>query len=254
MTVQTERMVNMRKVRVHITNKQKRSITPDIRDIVRSCCAQVLADEHFHDDAEVNVTFVSDEEIRSLNRSFRDIDRPTDVLSFPLGEDGVYDKDPGSGLAQLGDVVISFDTAVRQANEFGHSIDREVAFLTVHSMLHLLGYDHMNKIDERIMHEKEDKALNTLGIYRGISPVWAVEDIFSRLEMREKTVALAKKRGIGKETDTYKVTRIACEISETSKPYEWYSAECMILRGGSIIGGYVVRFDTNGDLIDDDII
>ncbi|MBQ7991147.1 MAG: rRNA maturation RNase YbeY [Oscillospiraceae bacterium] len=244
----------MHKVRVHITNKQKKSITPDIRDIVRSCAAQVLADEKFHDDAEVNVTFVSDEEIRTLNRSFRDIDRPTDVLSFPLGEGGSYDHDPAHGLAQLGDVVISFDTAVRQANEYGHSIDREVAFLTVHSMLHLLGYDHMNKVDERIMHAKEEKALNTLGIYRGISPVWAVEDLFERLSLRDKTIDLAKKRGVGKEDDTYRITRIACEISETSKPGEWYSCECIILRGGSIIGGYEVRFDTNGDMIDDDVI
>ncbi|MBR4224811.1 MAG: rRNA maturation RNase YbeY [Oscillospiraceae bacterium] len=244
----------MHKVRVHITSKQQRNITPDIRDIVRSCVAQVLSDEKFGHDAEVNVTFVSDEEIRSLNRSYRDTDRPTDVLSFPLGENGVYDFDPAEHLAQLGDVVISFETAVRQANEYGHSIDREVAFLTVHSMLHLLGYDHIDYVDERIMHAKEDKALNTLGIYRGISPVWAVEDIFDRLKLRDKTIALARKRGVGKDTDTFRITRIACEISEMNKPYEWYSAECMILRSGNIIGGYEVRFDTNGDMIDDDVI
>ena len=113
------------------------------------------------------MTFVDDEQIKELNKKHRDIDKSTDVLSFPLGEDGKYDVNPETGAKILGDIVISMETAVRQAEEYGHPLQREVAFLTVHSMLHLLGYDHVNGGLEAVhMREKEEAVLTQLGLKR----------------------------------------------------------------------------------------
>ncbi len=121
----------------------------------------------FDDSAEINVTFVNDEEIHILNKKFRDIDSATDVLSFPLGENGKYDEDPETGAKMLGDVVISVEHAVAQAKEYGHTLNREMAFLTVHSVLHLLGYDHVNGGLEALrMREHEEAVLSKLGVSR----------------------------------------------------------------------------------------
>lgn len=137
------------------------------RDIVRKCCARVLKNEGFERDAEVSVSFVTNEKIRDLNRDFRQIDRVTDVLSFPLGENGVYDKDPEKSAEMLGDIVISLQKAEEQAKEYGHSVEREIGWLATHSMLHLLGYDHeRSKSEEKIMHRKEEEALSSLGLFR----------------------------------------------------------------------------------------
>lgn len=89
----------------------------------------------------MSVSFVSNAEIRNLNKIYRQKDRVTDVLSFPLGLNGKYDINKETGYALLGDVVISLETAMRQAEVYGHSLEREIGFLTVHSMLHLLGYE-----------------------------------------------------------------------------------------------------------------
>ena len=95
---------------------------------------------------------------------------PTDVLSFPLGENGVYDVNPETGAYMLGDIVISLQKAVYQAEIYGHTLQREVGFLTVHSMFHLLGYDHeQGGLEARIMREKEERVLTELGIARGNS-------------------------------------------------------------------------------------
>ena len=108
---------------------------------------------------------VNDEMIREMNRQFRDIDASTDVLSFPLGENGVYDENPETGAKMLGDIVISVEHALVQADLYGHGIEREVAFLTVHSMLHLLGYDHeQGGLQKTIMREKEEQVLDALGL------------------------------------------------------------------------------------------
>ena len=116
---------------------------------------------------EVNITFTDDEKIREMNNQFRHIDAATDVLSFPLGENGEYDINPDTGCKQLGDIVISVEHAVAQANEFGHTFEREMGYLTVHSMLHLLGYDHVNGgLEKTIMREKEEEALGRLGLTR----------------------------------------------------------------------------------------
>lgn len=154
------------KLKVYIRNNQRKIKLPSgLRLLVRKCCLAVLAYEKFKDDAEISVSFVDNEEIRKLNKAYRGLDKSTDVLSFPLGENGVYDTNCETGAKLLGDVVISMETAVKQAYIYGHSLDREVGFLTVHSMLHLLGYDHeTSPLDSAIMREKEEEILTELGI------------------------------------------------------------------------------------------
>ena len=158
----------MDKLKVIITNDQKAvKIPAGLRLMLRRCCTAVLRMEHFEGDAEVNITFTDDEKIREMNNRFRQKDAATDVLSFPLGENGQYDLNPDTGCKQLGDIVISVEHAVAQAAEFGHTFDREMGYLTVHSMLHLLGYDHVNGgLEKTIMREKEEEALARLGLTR----------------------------------------------------------------------------------------
>ena len=159
------------KIKVIISNDQKAvKIPTGIRLLVRRCCNAVLTFENFSEPAEISVTFVDDERIHELNKMHRNIDSSTDVLSFPLGEDGVYDKNMETGACLLGDIVISVETAVRQAESYGHTLQREIGFLTVHSMLHLLGYDHVNGGIEAVhMREKEEHVLTELGLKRNES-------------------------------------------------------------------------------------
>lgn len=159
------------KVKVIITNDQKEvKIPTGVRLLVRRCCTGVLVNEGFDGSAEVSVSFVDDETIRELNARFRSIDASTDVLSFPLGENGVYDANNDTGAKLLGDIVISVPHAVSQAERFGHSLQREIGFLTVHSMLHLLGYDHVDVGLQSVhMREKEEAVLTQLGLKRNAS-------------------------------------------------------------------------------------
>lgn len=161
----------MDKIKVIIKNNQKAvKIPTGLRLLVRRSCNAVLIMEHFEGSAEVGVTFVDDAEIRLLNKEHRNIDESTDVLSFPLGQDGKYDINPSTGAQMLGDIVISLEHAVRQAERFGHSLHREIGFLTVHSMLHLLGYDHVAGGLETVrMREKEESVLTQLGLRRDSS-------------------------------------------------------------------------------------
>ena len=123
----------------------------------------------------MSVSFVSNAEIRNLNKIYRQKDRVTDVLSFPLGEDGKFDKNE-NGAYVLGDIVISMPKAYEQADMYGHSLQREVGFLTVHSLLHLLGYDHeQGGLPAVQMREKEEIVLARLGVPRGASYVFADE-------------------------------------------------------------------------------
>lgn len=156
----------MEKIRVIITNDQKDvKIPTGLRMLIRRCCNAVLQLEQFPDPAEVNVTFVNNEQIHKLNKQYRNIDAPTDVLSFPMGENGVYDTNPENGAKMLGDVVISMEKAVEQAERYDHSLSREVGYLTAHSVLHLLGYDHVNGGMDRVrMREKEELVMTQLGL------------------------------------------------------------------------------------------
>ncbi len=159
------------KIKVIITNDQKEiKIPTGVRMLIRRCCNAVLVNENFEGSAEISVRFVDDEIIHELNREYRNVDRSTDVLSFPLGENGVYDINHDTGAKILGDIVISMQHAVMQADLYGHSLQREIAFLTVHSMLHLLGYDHEAEGLERVrMREKEEAVLTQLGLKRNDS-------------------------------------------------------------------------------------
>ncbi len=163
----------MDKIKVVIDNKQKTvKIPTGVRLLIRRCCHAVLELEGFEGSAEVDVSLVDNEQIRIINREQRDIDMPTDVLSFPLGENGVYDKNPATGAYMLGDIVISLERAEAQAEEYGHSFQREVGYLTVHSMLHLLGYDHVDGGLEAVhMREKEEAVMLSVGLPRGGSYV-----------------------------------------------------------------------------------
>ena len=160
------------KLKVSIKNNQNAVKIPSgIRLLIRRCCHAVLISEGFTDNAEVSVSFVSNAEIRSLNKAYRGKDSVTDVLSFPLtSEDGTREIDTETGNVLLGDVVISIETAVKQANIYGHSLSREIGFLTVHSMLHLLGYDHeVSSLEQRQMREKEESVLDKLGFAKDTS-------------------------------------------------------------------------------------
>ena len=155
-------------LKVTIINKQKAFKVPTgTRLLIRRCCNAVLTMEEFGKPAEVTVTFVDKEQIRDLNRTHRNVDAETDVLSFPLGENGVYDKNYETGAYMLGDVVISLEKANAQAKLYGHSFRREIGYLTAHSMLHLLGYDHVgNDIEAMKMREKEECVMQSLGLSR----------------------------------------------------------------------------------------
>lgn len=157
-----------------IENEQnKEAVTEDITSAIQAVCDKVMETEECDFDAEISVTFVDNEAIRAINKEHRGIDSATDVLSFPMlefDEDGVaLDADWDGDLVMLGDIVISLERAREQSAEFGHSFLREVAFLTAHSMLHLLGYDHVDDEEgDRIMREKQNAVLGALGITRDI--------------------------------------------------------------------------------------
>lgn len=157
--------------KVYITNDQKTVKIPSgLRILIRRACNAVLEYEKFEGNAEISVTFVDDMKIAEMNHQYRDKPMPTDVLSFPLGQDGVYDINEETGNKMLGDIVISMERAVDQAKLYGHILQREVAFLTVHSMLHLLGYDHeQGGLDAVHMREKEEAVLVQLGLSRTVS-------------------------------------------------------------------------------------
>lgn len=157
-----------------IENEQdKEEWSADLEKTVRDVCNEVLDTEECSFDAQISLTLVDNEAIREINKEQRGIDRPTDVLSFPMLEfdengdclDADYEMD--GDFVVLGDIVISMERAREQSKEYGHSFKREIAFLTAHSMLHLLGYDHVDDpVGEKIMFEKQDKVLNGLGITR----------------------------------------------------------------------------------------
>ena len=159
------------KIKVIISDDQKAVKVPTgIRLLIRRCCNAVLINENFEGSVEISVRFVDDEEIQRLNLSYRNKDASTDVLSFPMGENGEYDVNLDTGAKILSDIVISLEHAVRQADMYGHSLQREIGFLTVHSMLHLLGYNHeAGGIEQVRMREREEAILTQLGLKRNSS-------------------------------------------------------------------------------------
>ena len=151
-------------MKVLIDNRQdKVSIDDDIYDVIEKVAKECLKLEGKGLNFEVSVSFVDNEEIQKLNRDYRNVDSPTDVLSFPMDaeETDLY-------IPLLGDIVISAERALEQATEFGHSFLREVAYLAAHSMFHLMGYDHMNVQEKKIMRQKEKEVMKILGIFKNM--------------------------------------------------------------------------------------
>ena len=130
---------------------------PLMKKVIRTCVAEAYPDHKF----QVDLTICGDEQIHELNKAYRGVDRPTDVLSFPMFEFDLPDV-----WVSLGSIVISADTAKRQAEEYGHSLKRELCFLAAHSALHLLGYDHETDDEREVMEKKQRDILHSLGIDR----------------------------------------------------------------------------------------
>lgn len=153
---------------VLIDNRTKTPLSAEWEEIIRKTAAAALAYEGFSAPCEISVSIVDNEEIRSINRQFRRIDRATDVLSFPLltFQEGEQPEENENGEILLGDIILSWERAAEQAAEYGHSLRREVAFLTAHSMLHLLGYDHMEPQEEAEMFRRQREILLLAGFPR----------------------------------------------------------------------------------------
>ena len=134
-------------------------ITKDNEAAIKRAVDAVLSEEELHGDFEISVSFVTNEEIKELNREYRNVDNETDVLSFPMNEEFV-------GVTILGDIVISTQKIIEQASDYNHSLEREMSYLTVHSMLHLLGYDHMCSDEKSHMREKEKEIMKKLKIFK----------------------------------------------------------------------------------------
>lgn len=151
-----------------IDNRTDFELTDEIKEMLEKVCLKSLQYEEFNEDCEISLSIVTNEEIHDINKQFRNIDSPTDVLSFPqlTFEEGEEADVNENGEIVLGDIIISIDRAKEQAEEYGHSLKRELAFLSVHSMLHLMGYDHMVPEEEEDMFRRQKEILIEAGIPR----------------------------------------------------------------------------------------
>ena len=150
---------------IYFNNSQEGAVSYALKMLIRRSVIAALDYEGYSNDCEVSVTLTDNEGIHALNKQYRSIDAPTDVLSFPLVEYENTDEPPVDEATMLGDIVISLERAKEQAEEFGHSFEREVSFLTVHSMLHLLGYDHVNsEEEEEEMRSRQRDIMKNLGL------------------------------------------------------------------------------------------
>lgn len=151
----------------------------DYEKVLQKVILEAIKQEKCPYECEVNITFTDNDGIREINREFRELDVPTDVLSFPMADyptpaDFSYLKNENAamyfnletGELLLGDIIISIERAREQAKEYGHSVKREICFLAAHSMLHLMGYDHIDEQERLIMEQKQEQILSALGITR----------------------------------------------------------------------------------------
>lgn len=162
----------------YVENETEVNFPFEVEALVEKIALQVLDTEGCEYEAQVNVLLTDNEGIHRYNKEYRGIDRETDVLSFPnvdFETEGVFDIsedmeadyfDPDSGELILGDIIISVDKVLEQAERYGHSVKREFSFLVAHSMLHLCGYDHMEPEEAKVMEDKQEAALQALGITR----------------------------------------------------------------------------------------
>ena len=155
-------------LRIYFENEQEKyPVSYNLKILLREAIETTLDFEDFQNVCEVSVTFTDNEGIHELNKKFREVDKPTDVLSFPLFDfEGETDEPPVDEImSNLGDIVISLERAKEQAEEYGHSFEREVAFLCVHSMLHLLGYDHETSDEDDVeMRSKQTEIMRIMGL------------------------------------------------------------------------------------------
>lgn len=163
---------------INLEYEASKQLDFDYADIIKKVIEECLDSEEFPYETEISVLLTDNKEIQELNKNFRGKDLPTDVLSFPaleytkagefsfLEEAGDEYFNPETGEVILGDIVISVEKAISQAEDYGHSVIREIAFLTAHSMFHLMGYDHMTDEERLIMEDKQNKVLDQLKIYR----------------------------------------------------------------------------------------
>ena len=155
-------------LRIYFENEQEKlPLTYKMKMLIRAAVETTLDFEDFQNHCEVSVTFTDNEGIHALNKKFRGMDKPTDVLSFPLFDfEGETEEPPiDEVMSNLGDIVISLEKAKEQAEEYGHSFERETAFLCVHSMLHLLGYDHERSDEEDVeMRSKQSEIMKIMGL------------------------------------------------------------------------------------------
>ena len=154
------------KLKIYFENNQdKENVTYKLKMLIRQAINATLEYENVEEACEVSITFCDNEKIRELNKKFRNIDKATDVLSFPLFDDEGFDSFSHEIDCMLGDIVISLERARAQAEEFGHSYEREAAFLAVHSVLHLLGYDHeLSEADELDMRKRQSDVMEKIGL------------------------------------------------------------------------------------------
>lgn len=153
-----------------INRQEKLPVTGDLEEVILKVAQRVLEREKVEPTLEVSIVLVDDEQIRELNRDYRQVDRPTDVLSFAYREEQEEEPEVVDPVAEedvLGDIVISLERAKAQAEEYGHSFAREVGFLVAHGLYHLLGYDHMRPEEEAVMRAKEEEVLQEAGLVRG---------------------------------------------------------------------------------------
>ncbi len=157
-------------MRIIIDNSQEKiDLTKKMENVIKKSINSTLKSENFTKRAEVTIILVDNEQIQEINREHRKIDKPTDVLSFPMLDfdtenDDLYNYD--RGYLMLGDIILSLEKAQEQSFEYGHEFIREVGFLCVHSTLHLLGYDHDNEENTKIMREKEEQILEGINLVR----------------------------------------------------------------------------------------
>lgn len=148
---------------LYIDNRQDIEINKETEDLIKKAIEKTLEYEEVSLDYEVSLSFVDNLEIRELNRDYRGIDKETDVLSFPMEDDFPLEGQ----LPFLGDIIISLEKTRDQAQDYGHSFIRELIYLTVHSSLHLLGYDHIDQEEKKLMRSKEEAIMDILNIKRG---------------------------------------------------------------------------------------
>ena len=166
----------MKKLKVNISYDIFTLRMPFVSSVINQCVETALREEGVTVPCEINVLITNDQGIQVINKASREVDKATDVLSFPMFEleagcppEGEEFLDPETELCPLGDMVISLERAIAQAKEFGHSVKREVGYLTIHSVLHLLGYDHLDEGPQKAaMREREEFISNKIaGMSRG---------------------------------------------------------------------------------------